>query len=123
MINITKPIMDIRYIVPRTEEKSLDNNLRDRNNVEPMIDNGESKEKKYDYDVEDLKKAVESTNRMFFGEKDHYEFKIHEGTGRIMVRLIDNDSGEVIKEVPPEKILDLVAGIWELVGILVDKRG
>ena len=29
-----------------------------------------------------------------------------------MVKLIDNETDEVIKEIPPEKILDLVASIW-----------
>ena len=41
----------------------------------------------------------------------------------MIVKLIDKETKEVIKEVPPEKILDLVAQIWDLVGILVDERG
>ncbi len=40
-----------------------------------------------------------------------------------MVKLIDKETDEVVKEIPPEKILDLVASIWDLVGILVDERG
>ena len=70
-----------------------------------------------------MDKAVEEANSVIFKDNDHFEFKIHEGTGRIMVKLVDNDTKEVIKEIPPEKILDLVASIWDLVGILVDERG
>ena len=66
---------------------------------------------------------MEQTNKLLLGRDDRFEFKVHERTGRMMVKLIDNETDEVIKEIPPEKILDLVASIWDLVGILVDERG
>jgi flagellar protein FlaG len=40
-----------------------------------------------------------------------------------MVNLVDMQTKEVLKEIPPEKILDLVANIWERLGLLVDERG
>lgn len=39
-----------------------------------------------------------------------------------MVKVIDVNTDEVIREIPPEKILDLVAAIWEITGIMVDER-
>ena len=39
-----------------------------------------------------------------------------------MVKVINSETNEVIREIPPEKILDLVAKMWELAGILVDER-
>jgi flagellar protein FlaG len=38
-----------------------------------------------------------------------------------MVKVIDDETKEVIKEIPPEKLLDLVATIWQIVGLFVDK--
>lgn len=49
-------------------------------------------------------------------------FRVHEETGRIWVQVIDQQTNEVVKEIPPERYLDLVARIWELVGLLVDER-
>lgn len=73
---------------------------------------------------EEVERAVTSTNRLLNDEhKTMYKFEVHEGTGRVMVNLIDTETKEVIKEIPPEKILDLVANIWESIGILVDERG
>ncbi|MDI6906157.1 MAG: flagellar protein FlaG [Thermoanaerobacterales bacterium] len=51
-----------------------------------------------------------------------FHFRIHEATKRVMVQVIDQETGEVLNEIPPEKILDLVAQIQELVGLLVDKK-
>lgn len=65
---------------------------------------------------------LEAANQIVFGTNNHFQFQIHEKTGTTMVKLIDNISKEVIKEFPPEKILNVVAGIWELAGILVDEK-
>lgn len=71
---------------------------------------------------EELEPVLEDTNRIIFGSDNHFQFRVHERTNRIMVKLIDNETNEIIKEFPPEKILDMMANLWELVGILVDER-
>lgn len=48
-------------------------------------------------------------------------FKKHEGTGRILVELVDIESHEVLREIPPEKMLDIIAGIWEWSGLIIDR--
>ncbi|MDP3051106.1 MAG: flagellar protein FlaG, partial [Eubacteriales bacterium] len=40
----------------------------------------------------------------------------------IIVRIIDAETEEVVKEIPPEEILDLIAKLWEMAGIVVDER-
>lgn len=73
---------------------------------------------------DEVEKAVDSTNKVLKEEHNaKYQFEIHEGTGRVMVNLVDMQTKEVLKEIPPEKILDLVANIWERLGLLVDERG
>lgn len=66
--------------------------------------------------------AIERANKSLRGVDKRFEFSIHEGTKKIMVKVINEETNEVIKEIPPEKILDLVAQIWELAGILVDRK-
>jgi flagellar protein FlaG len=39
-----------------------------------------------------------------------------------MVKVIDINTREVIREIPPEKILDMVATMLEMAGIIVDER-
>ncbi len=48
------------------------------------------------------------------------EFSVHEPTGRIKVIVLDKETGEVIREVPPQQVLDLMAKIDEMMGILFD---
>ncbi|MCM1184649.1 MAG: flagellar protein FlaG [Roseburia sp.] len=50
------------------------------------------------------------------------KFGIHEKTNRITITLVDKETQEVIKEIPPEKSLDLIAKRMELAGVLVDEK-
>ncbi len=69
---------------------------------------------------EQIKKAVESLNK----KMEHSEaiFGIHDGTNRVTIKIIDKDTKEVLKELPPERTLDMIAKVWEMAGILVDEK-
>ena len=66
--------------------------------------------------------AIEKANKAILGSFRRFEFSIHEETKEIMVKVIDSETNEVIREIPPEKILDMVARLWEMAGIIVDER-
>lgn len=70
--------------------------------------------------AEQIRKAVERLNKNL--EHSEAVYGIHEGTNRVMIKIVDRDTREVIKELPPEKTLDMIAKVWELAGILVDER-
>lgn len=69
---------------------------------------------------EQIKKAVENLNKNL----SHSEavFGIHEQTNRVTIKIVDKETKEVIKELPPEKTLDMIAKAWELAGLLVDEK-
>jgi len=70
----------------------------------------------------DLIKSIEKANNALNLRYTSLEFSIHEKTKEIMVKVIDRDSGELIREIPPEKVLDAVAHMWEIAGIIVDEK-
>ena len=69
---------------------------------------------------EQIKKAIETFNKKV-GNSEAI-FGIHEATNRVMIKIVDKDTKEVIKELPPEKTLDMIAKVWEMAGILVDEK-
>lgn len=71
-------------------------------------------------DLETIKKAVENMNKNM-GNTEAV-FGIHEGTNRVTIKLVDKETRELIKELPPEKTLDMIAKVWEMAGILVDEK-
>lgn len=69
-----------------------------------------------------LKKMIEEMNKKINNSNEVAMFGIHEETNRIMIKIMDKDTKEVIKEFPPEKTLDMIAKLWEMAGILVDEK-
>lgn len=69
-----------------------------------------------------VKKAVNEINQKIRPTHTSCQFSYHEKTNRITIKVIDDDTEEVIREIPPEKALDMLAKTLELEGILVDER-
>lgn len=49
-------------------------------------------------------------------------FSRHEESGRTMVKVLNKETDEVIREIPSEKVLDIATKIGEMVGILFDEK-
>ncbi len=69
---------------------------------------------------EQVKKDVESKNKILSNSEAIFE--IHDATNRVTIKIVDKETKEVLKELPPEKTLDMIAKAWELAGILVDEK-
>lgn len=66
--------------------------------------------------------AIQKANKAISGGNRRFEFSIHEKTNEIVVKVFDSDTNELIREIPNEKVLDMVAKMCEMAGILVDER-
>ena len=69
---------------------------------------------------EKIRKAVEQLNKSMPHSEAVYGF--HDETNRVTIKIVDKDTKEVIKELPPEKTLDMIARVWEMAGLLVDEK-
>ncbi len=69
---------------------------------------------------EQVKSAVDNINNQL--RRTSCTFKYHEETNRISITVRDKDTDEVIREIPPEKALDMIAKAWELAGLMVDEK-
>ena len=58
----------------------------------------------------------------FMGEMNRsIQFKVDEDSGRDVIKVLDKNSGEVIKQYPSEEVLSLVSKLSESAGILIDQ--
>jgi flagellar protein FlaG len=89
-------------------------------NEDIKIEEKDIKEK--EINEKDIKKAVKKLNSFIQDEGTHAEYSIHEGLHRLMIKIVDNETDKVILEVPPKKIVDMVAKMCELAGVLFDKK-
>lgn len=66
--------------------------------------------------------TIEKANKRLEGIKSELEFSIHEKTKQIMVKVIDKETNEIVREIPSEKVLDMVAAMCEGAGLFVDEK-
>ena len=67
-----------------------------------------------------IRKAVDEINKK--AHNSEAVFGIHDATNRVTIKIVDKDPKKVLKEYPPEKTLDMIAKVWEMAGLLVDKK-
>lgn len=89
--------------------------------VTAMEESGSS-EKKNEHTPSEatINDAVQSANRKM--QHTRCEYSYHKKTNRVSIKVLDADTKEVIREIPPEKSLDMLQKMWELAGILVDEK-
>ena len=68
--------------------------------------------------VEDLQASLE----MLQQKNTQLNFSVHEKTDRVMVRITDQSTGDVIREIPSEEFLDMAAKLQEMVGLMFDAK-
>ena len=107
--------------VAQTSEKqqSSSEDTSGQENQEQLFDEGipiqEVSKEKVENAIRDINAKIRPTHT-------ECQFSYHEATKRISIKVLDQASGEVIREIPPEKTLDMIAKTLELAGILIDEK-
>jgi flagellar protein FlaG len=77
--------------------------------------------KKQEYNEKELDNAIHKINNFMKDDNVYAEYSYHKETKTTMIKLIDENTKEVILEIPPKKILDMVASMCKQFG-LFNKR-
>ena len=119
-----------------TERKSVEvdtsasNNSDNSNNiaataslsqVQEETASGEEKQGK-DNQENHLKSVLSVANQKMKITNTRCEFEYHEKTKRVSIKVIDQNTDEVVREIPPEDALEMIEKMWELAGLFVDER-
>ncbi|HCL4438318.1 TPA: flagellar protein FlaG [Clostridium botulinum] len=70
----------------------------------------------------EVKASVDKLNKLLEGQDIRLEYEIYGKFRDLTIRLIDTKTKEVIKEIPPRKIIDMVAKLCEMAGVLIDEK-
>lgn len=66
--------------------------------------------------------AISKANNKMKFQRTRCEFSYHEESHRVSIKVVDKDTEEVIREIPPEEALEMFEKMWELAGLLVDEK-
>jgi len=82
----------------------------------------ESEVKVKEIKEKDINKALDKLNTFLEDKRTHAEYAVHDKLKDVMIKIVDDETGEVIQELPPKKVLDMVAKMCEMVGLIVDNK-
>lgn len=118
-VTVEKPHMEMDLSTQKVPE----------NAVQTVSESGMTGQQESDRDAEKKERAaseasiddaVKSANRKM--EHTRCEYSYHKETNRVSIKVINDDTDEVIREIPPEKSLKMLQKMWEMAGILVDEK-
>ena len=71
---------------------------------------------------EELRAAVKSVSETVKNINNSLSFSIDDSTGQTVVRVVDNDTQEVIKQIPSKEMLALAKALDQITGLLVKQK-
>ena len=107
----------------KTQDKPVmaSNMAADRQNggqnpeAEAVLENKKVAQSTIDSTMSDINSKIKMSNTQL-------QYSVDEDTQRISIKVIDQDTDKVIRERPPEETLEAIKKIWEIAGIIVDKK-
>uniref|UniRef100_A0A7C4CDN8 Flagellar protein FlaG n=1 Tax=Fervidobacterium thailandense TaxID=1008305 RepID=A0A7C4CDN8_9BACT len=121
----------VKGITKNGEFIQLQRNVNPANQVSEQINSmasmsREEKDEPYksvfsdlDKSVDLLKETFEKLKKIFRGQA---EFKIDREANMIIIKIKDPETGEILRQIPPEQAVKLAKNIQELLGVLMDER-
>ncbi|GBF33182.1 flagellar protein YvyC [Desulfocucumis palustris] len=79
---------------------------------------GNSQDKSMPDQVDD---AIRQLNKTMETYSTELRFSLHQKSGEYYVKVINPADNTVVREIPPERVLDMVAHFKEMLGFAVDK--
>ena len=102
--------------------KKAENEVGTSEIIESISNNVKTVEVTTEEKKQSLIDAIEKASGKIENSSKNLEFSIHKETNQIMIKVVDKNTKEVIKEIPSEKILDMIAKMVELSGSFIDER-
>ncbi len=114
---INKPIVDSTLAVEKVVKQGSESAgmvVSNFDKIEPPDTTEETKVK--------VQEAVNKMNEMLEVNHSASKFMYHEGLERYYVTVVNRDTEEIVKEIPPKKLLDAFYEMQKMLGMIVDEK-
>ncbi|WP_209121462.1 flagellar protein FlaG [Alkalihalobacillus sp. BA299] len=114
--------MEINRSLPSTPP--VVRTLRNEGNqsLDKQVESNEKSEKQQDKAIDDVLKKIDGVNEFLKSANTSLKFNLHEELNEYYITIVDQQTNEVIKEVPPKKLLDIYVAMKETIGLFIDKK-
>ncbi len=87
-----------------------------------VVENTSNVGEEQEISKDELQQAVDVVNEFLGINYSSSKFVYHQGLERYYVTIVNRHTDEVIKEIPPKKLLDAFYEMQKMVGMIVDEK-
>lgn len=122
-MSTVKAVANVKAEAPKVEVISkAPTESTDKIQIQPVKSQLAPEEQKDVVSKDKLEEAVQSINEFLNTQHKASKFVFHDGLDKYYVQLVDADTDEVIKEIPPERLLNAFYEMKKLAGMMVDEK-
>ncbi|GAC90654.1 flagellar protein FlaG [Anoxybacillus flavithermus NBRC 109594] len=118
MIERISSSLSSTYMYEKTADRPAEQPKQEQTTVQQM--NAKHEEERIS--KEKLEEVVKGMNEFLQPSHTSLKFAVHEDLKEYYVQLIDDRTKEVVREIPPKKLLDMYAAMMKFVGLIVDRK-
>ncbi|MCU0821015.1 MAG: flagellar protein FlaG [Spirochaetes bacterium] len=114
--------MDINKIMPGRID-NLTQSAQTSVKVRPNQSNTEKANTHADVKLtkENINDLIDVLNSAARSVNERVSFKFHEKANRVIMKVVDTKTDEVVREIPPKEMIKLLEQMHELIGMFVDE--
>lgn len=102
--------------------RSQDSATLHQRNEAGLINSDIGSQKTKEIGEQQLDQLIEQGNRILQRLDTHLKWSVNKESNRMIVKVLDTQTNETIREIPPEKYLELVQNLCEQVGLFLDEK-
>lgn len=121
-VNFIKSIVDSPVLAEHKSKPVVHSSSQEKHSIFIVPGKVDSEAVDSEGEGDRLKKVVENVNKFIEAINSHLNFSIDEATKRVVVKVIDDNSNEVIREIPPKEMLELAAKFDEINALLFSSK-
>jgi flagellar protein FlaG len=106
------------YESARNQQTASNENIKQ--SVDSLIVEGQNETQ--EISKEKLEEVVKGLNEFLQPSHTTLKFELHDELKEYYVQIVDERTKEIIREIPPKKLLDMYATMMQFVGLIVDKK-
>ena len=75
-----------------------------------------------DSDADLISRKLETANDVAEKLDTSFRYQVHKGSHQIMVKVVDNATGKVVREIPSARFLDMMQELQKLTGFIINEK-
>jgi flagellar protein FlaG len=118
--NVLNSVINVVNVPVLTPAKENSGDSQKKSNV--AVQEKDSDTGKASADKEKLSKAIDVANNAFKEVNIGFKYSVNNKINREIVQVVNTQTGEVLRQFPPEEIINMLERMYDMLGILIDKH-